>query len=45
METPGWDHIIQPGLNKLEDYMDKLNDVHVLAMGEIYLLYFIYDFY
>ena len=42
-ENPEWSDIIQPGLDKLEDYKGKLNDAHILAMGESqFLFYFIY---
>lgn len=34
-DRPQWYNIVQPGLDKLEDYQEKLNQVHVLAMGEI----------
>ena len=44
-ETPGWERTIQPGLDKLEEYMDRLNDAHVLAMGEINLFNLIYNIY
>ena len=40
-ENPEWSNIIQPGLDKLEDYKGKLNDAHILAMGEIYFILFI----
>jgi hypothetical protein len=40
-ERPDWSDIIQPGIDKLEEYMDRLNDAHILAMGEIYFIYFI----
>jgi hypothetical protein len=39
-EQPEWVDIIQPGVDKLKEYMDKLNDVHVLAMGESYFILF-----
>ena len=41
-ERPEWSDIIQPGLDKLEDYKSKLNDAHIIAMGEIYFIYFIF---
>ena len=31
---PEWEVMIQPGLDKLEDYQEQLTDVHILAMGE-----------
>ena len=37
-ENPEWEDIIQPGLFKLEDYVEKLNQAHILAMGEINLI-------
>ena len=42
-ERPEWSDIIQPGIDKLEEYVDKLNDAHILAMGEIYFIYFIFN--
>ena len=40
-DRPEWTDIIQPGLDKLEEYMDKLNDAHVVAMGKIdFILFF-----
>jgi len=39
-DRPEWADIIQPGLDKLEEYMDRLNNAHVLAMGEICLILF-----
>ena len=41
-ENPEWSDIIQPGIDKLEEYMDKLNDTHIVAMGEIYFIYIIF---
>jgi len=37
-DRPEWEDIIQPGIYKLEEYMDKLNDAHVLAMGKVYFI-------
>ena len=34
-DRPEWQQIIQPGLEKLEEYRDRLSDVHIIAMGEI----------
>lgn len=34
-DRPEWDDIIQPGLQKLEDYQDRVNDAYDLAMSEI----------
>jgi hypothetical protein len=34
-ENPEWEEFIQPGINKLEEYEERLPDVHILAMGEI----------
>ncbi|KAF8814041.1 hypothetical protein BYT27DRAFT_7083097, partial [Phlegmacium glaucopus] len=34
-DVPEWEEIIEPGLVKLEEYVERLNDVHVLAMGKI----------
>jgi hypothetical protein len=39
-ENPEWANIIQPGLDKLEEYVGRLNDAHILAMGEIYFILF-----
>ena len=33
-QYPEWEDIIQPGLDKLEDYQERLTDVYILAMGE-----------
>ena len=43
-ERPEWRDFIQPGLDKLEDYKSRLNDAHILAMGEFYFIYFIFKF-
>ena len=40
-ERPEWEEIIQPGLDKLEDYQDRLTDVHIIAMGECLLIFYI----
>lgn len=40
-DNPGWEDIIQPGLDKLEEYREKLSDVHILAMGEEINIYII----
>jgi hypothetical protein len=32
---PEWETFIQPGLSKLEEYENRLTDVHVLAMGVV----------
>ena len=42
-ENPEWSDIIQPGIDKLEEYTDKLNDTHIVAMGEIYFIYIIFN--
>jgi hypothetical protein len=34
-DAPQWEDLIQPGLDKLEDYQDRVNDAYDLAMGEI----------
>ncbi|KAF8809261.1 hypothetical protein BYT27DRAFT_7222516 [Phlegmacium glaucopus] len=34
-DKPEWENIIQPGLFKLEDYVDRLNDAHILAMDYV----------
>jgi hypothetical protein len=38
-ENPDWSNLIQPGLDKLEEYEERLTDVHIIAMGknQIYL--------
>ena len=38
-EKPEWTDIIQPGLDKLEDYQDQLSDVHILAMGKLLFIF------
>jgi hypothetical protein len=40
-DNPQWDEIIQPGLDKLEDYQDRLADTpaYVVAMGELTQVY------
>jgi hypothetical protein len=38
-KRPEWSNIIQPGLDKLEEYKSKLNDAHILAMGGIYFIF------
>ena len=35
-----WRDIIQPGIDKLEEYEGKLSDAHILAMGELCFIYF-----
>ena len=40
-DKPEWMDIIQPGLDKLEDYQEKVTDAYDLAMGEIKLNPFI----
>jgi hypothetical protein len=42
-ENPEWSNIIQPGLDKLEEYKGRLNDAHILAMGEICFILFIFS--
>jgi hypothetical protein len=37
-DKPEWENIIQPGLDKLEQYENRLTDMHTLAMGEILFL-------
>jgi hypothetical protein len=34
-DNPEWEELIQPGINKLQEYEERLPDVHILAMGEI----------
>ena len=34
-DKPEWTNIIQPGLDKLEDYQERAIDTYDLAMGEI----------
>lgn len=38
VDNPAWMDIIEPGLDKLEDYQERVNDVYDLAMGEINLI-------
>jgi hypothetical protein len=40
-KNPQWTDIIQPGLNKLEDYQDHLADTlaYVVAMDELIQIY------
>jgi hypothetical protein len=33
-EHPGWSEIIQPGLDKLEDYENRLTNTHIVALGK-----------
>ena len=33
--NPEWENFIRPGIDKLEEYEERLPDVHILAMGEI----------
>jgi hypothetical protein len=40
-ENPDWADIIQPGLDKLGDYEDRLTDTHLVAMGKLYLIYYL----
>jgi hypothetical protein len=40
-DKPEWIDIIQPGLDKLEDYLERATDTYDLAMGEIKLNPFI----
>lgn len=40
-ENPEWKAIIQPGLDKLEDYEEKLTEVNLVAMGKLYLIYYL----
>ena len=35
VDNPAWENIIEPGLDKLEDYQERVTDVYDLAMGEI----------
>ena len=35
VNNPAWTDIIEPGLDKLEDYQERVTDVYDLAMGEI----------
>jgi hypothetical protein len=44
-ENPEWEDIIQPGLDKLEEYMGRLNDAHILAMGEFYFILFYFRYF
>ena len=34
-DNPAWEDIIEPGLDKLKDYQERVTDVYDLAMGEI----------
>jgi hypothetical protein len=34
-----WGKAIQPGLDKLGDYENRLTDTHIVAMGKLYLIY------
>jgi hypothetical protein len=36
-ENPEWEEIIQPGLDKLGNYEDRLTEIHLVAMGKFYL--------
>jgi hypothetical protein len=40
-DNPQWAEIIQPGLDKLEDYQDRLADTpaYVVAMGKLSQVY------
>ena len=38
-DNPEWTDAIQPGLDKLGDYENRLTDIHVVAMGKFYLIY------
>ena len=40
-ERPEWWEMIQPGLDKLEEYEERLTDVHVIGMGEIKFIFLI----
>jgi hypothetical protein len=44
-ENPEWSDIIQLGLDKLEEYKGRLNDAHILAMGEIHFILFIFSIF
>ena len=39
-QKPEWEDIIQPGLDKLEDYQDRLTDVHIIAMGDFLFIFY-----
>lgn len=39
--NPDWATIIQPGLDKLGDYEEKLTETHLVAMGKLYLIYYL----
>lgn len=41
-ERPEWWEMIQPGLDKLEEYEERLTDVHIIAMGEIKFIFLFY---
>ena len=40
-ENPDWTTIIQPGLDKLGKYENDLNEIHLVAMGKLYLIYYL----
>lgn len=41
-EHPDWSEIIQPGLDKLGDYENRLTNTHIVALGKFFFnLYFI----
>jgi hypothetical protein len=39
--NPEWTEIIQPGLDNLGNYEDRLTDIHLVAMGKFYLIYYL----
>jgi hypothetical protein len=38
-ENPNWSETIQPGLDKLGDYENRLTDTHLVGMGNFYSIY------
>ena len=40
-ENPEWVRIIQPGVDKLSNYEAQLTDTHMVAMGKLYLIYYL----
>ena len=39
-DKPEWEDIIQPGLDKLEQYEGRLTDTYIVAMGENKFLFY-----